>query len=262
MSDISVKLGISEEDLSELRYKLHVAMLYAASRVTPKTHKNEDDYFVAFMGKLGKIQFGNGYYLDFQDSKTDTYKAEGIYGCDFGLRVEFYKEGKLDFQKAIIGQAKNNVRIVVEDTPNEIKRLVEQCYKMSQVTEHYVVIFRPDNPLAVPVIHLGDQANSFYFKQSYDFDTYLINKVLPCIHGETNRTTIEYMVSANHEGWSEYRRIFGYKIKTNLPAPKPDLTYNPDGTPDPSPDSPGVKIPSSPDDNLSKRRGPSKKRRM
>ena len=105
---------------------------------------------------------------------------------------------------------------------------------MSQVTEHYVVAFRPTNPLAVPVIHLGDQANASYFIQSHDFDTYLINQVLPCYHGETDKTIIKYMVSATHEGWSEYRRIFSYRIKTNLPAPKPDLTYDPDGNPTPS----------------------------
>lgn len=254
MSEISVRLGISEEDLSELRCKLRKAMLYAASRVTLKTHKNEDDYFVAFMGKLGIIRFGNGYYLDFQDSKTDAYKAESIYGCDFGLRVEFYKDDKLDFQKAIIGQAKNNVRVVVEKDLTERKRLAEQCIKMSRVTEHYVVTFRPNNPQAVPVIHLGDQASSSYFNQAYDFDNYLINKVLPCFHGEKDKTIIEYMVSATHEGWSEYRRIFCYNIKTNLPAPEPELTYDPDGNPVPSPPSP--------EEDLSKKRGPGKKRRM
>ncbi len=221
MNEYWVKMGISEEVFNELSFKLTQSMKYSAEKTTRETHADEDSFFTKFMGRLVKIEFGDGYYIDFQDSKTTSKgknSAEKKYGCDFGLRVDFIGNNS-SFPKAIIGQAKNFPRNSPRDNSTEQKRLAEQCSKMAKVTPNYIVTFRPNRDGQIPVIYLGDMNTGSYLAKSIRFDEYLLKYVLPCYHGETEKDVIKYMVSATHEGWTEYLRIF--PIKTNLPKPSP-----------------------------------------
>lgn len=215
-------IGISEADFDELSSKLEEAMVTSARKTTHATHADEDGFFTKFMGRLGKINFGTGYFLDFQDSKTTSKgagSAEKEYGCDFGLRVDFFDNGHPNFSKAIIGQAKNYPRNSPDHGKSEHKRLADQCSAMANVTKHYIVTFRPKTDGNIPFVYLGDVETQSYKLPGIRFDTYLLNFVLPCYHGETDKRLIKYMVSATHAGWKEHINIFS--IKTNLPKPSP-----------------------------------------
>lgn len=218
------RMGISEKDFDDLSSKLSRAMKKTAEKTSRRTHSDEDSFFTKFMGRLGDIEFGDGYYLDFQDSKTTskgTGSAEKQYGSDFGLRVDFNNHEESVFSKAIIGQAKNFPRNHLRHTQQERKRLTEQCSAMSDVTSHYIVTFRPIEDGAIPFVYLGNTTTRLYSTPGIRFDKYLLNYVLPCYHGETNKDIVDYMVSATHEGWKEYLRTFS--IQTNLPTPDPSL---------------------------------------
>jgi hypothetical protein len=222
------RMGISEEAFEELSSKLSRTMKRASARTSRDTHADEDSFFTKFMGSLGEIEFGDGYYLDFQDSKTTSKgagSAEKIYGSDFGLRVDFNIHEESIFSKAIIGQAKNFPRNDPRDNKKERCRLAAQCSAMAGVTSNYIVTFRPNEDGSIPLVYLGNVETKLYSIPGIRFDEYLLNYVLPCKHGETNKDIIKYMVSATHDGWTEYLRIF--LIRTNLPTPDPSLNYKP-----------------------------------
>ncbi|ELJ8295336.1 MULTISPECIES: hypothetical protein [Enterobacter] len=222
MAELWERMGISQHDFDDLSWKLSLTMTASANRFTRLTHHTEDGYFVAFMASLGIIYFGDHYYLNFQDSKTSPYGVDGpekIFGCDFGLRVDFHGGSSGTFSKAIIGQAKNNPRKFVEGIKQEKTRLSEQCSAMAEVTSNYVVMFRPSTDGTIPLVYIGDQRNKTYSEKGIRFDKYLLEYVLPCYHGETNPDIISYMISSHHSGWLQYQRIF--TIDTNLPTPDP-----------------------------------------
>ncbi|HIE5562628.1 TPA: hypothetical protein ACXNQR_002918 [Enterobacter kobei] len=222
------RMGISKEAFDELSYKLAHTMKKSAEKTSRLTHADEDSFFSKFLGRLGEIEFGNGFYLDFQDSKTTSKgvgSAEKKYGSDFGLRVDFNKDNGTGYSKAIIGQAKNFPRNHSGHNKRECRRLAHQCSAMADVTSHYIVTFRPTEDGSIPFVYLGDVSTKLYSVPGIRFDYYLLNYVLPCVHGETNKQIIDYMVSATHEGWKDYLRIF--TIQTNLPAPDPTLDYTP-----------------------------------
>ena len=109
MAELWERMGISQHDFDDLSWKLSLTMTASANRFTRLTHHTEDGYFVAFMASLGIIYFGDHYYLNFQDSKTSPYGVDGpekIFGCDFGLRVDFHGGSSGTFSKAIIGKRK------------------------------------------------------------------------------------------------------------------------------------------------------------
>lgn len=231
------RMGISKSSFDDLNQKITRLMIRSAEKTSRATHADEDSFFIKFMGRLGEIKFGDNYYLDFQDSKTTSKgrgSAEKVYGCDFGLRVDFYNNKECSFSKAIIGQAKNFPRLDSRNNRNEERRLAEQCSAMAAVTSNYIVTFRPSNDGNIPIVYLGDVNKNYYSFKGIRFDEYILNYVLPCGHGETNEDIINYMVSATHEGWKEYLRIFS--IKTNLPTPDLSLDYKPS-----SPDTPRLR---------------------
>lgn len=235
MAEYWERMGISDEDYLELSEKLARLMTRVARSFTRETHESEDGFFIAFMSALSvsEIEFGNGYYLNFQTSKTNQNglnAPEKIYGSDFGLRINFLEVPEKSFSKAVIGQAKNQPRREVEGTPSEQGRLTRQCTAMSRVTSHYIVTFRPEADGNIPLVYLGDQENKSYMHEGIRFDKYLLEYILPCLHGETNRNIIKYMISSTHAGWTDFIKIF--TINTNLPKPNP----TPDPTPEPSPE--------------------------
>lgn len=222
-------MGITQEEFNDLKHKLKSTMKYSAEKTTRITHADEDGFFTKFMGRLGKIKFGNGYFLDFQDSKTTSKgkgSAEKKYGCDFGLRVDFGDDTKKTvFSKAIIGQAKNFPIGSLKGHKKENERLIRQCKSMANVTDNYIVTFRPLQDGNIPLIHLGNTETKLYSARGISFDEYILTQVLPCHHGEINKKIIDYMVSSTHAGWKEYIDIFS--INTNLPRPNPELSKKP-----------------------------------
>lgn len=222
------RIGISKADFDELSSKLEEAMITSARKTSRATHSDEDSFFSKFLGRLGKINFGAHYFLDFQDSKTTSKgkgSAEKKYGSDFGLRVDFSSNDGIPFSKALIGQAKNFPRNATEHTATESKRLAIQCSAMAEVTKHYIVTFRPRSDGNIPLIYMGDVENRSYSLPGIRFDDCLLDHFLPCNHGETDKKIIDHMVSATHEGWKEHIQIFS--IKTNLPKPSPSPKATP-----------------------------------
>lgn len=235
------QMGISREDYDELSHKLEQTMTRITQTFARDTHASEDGFFISFMAALSVslIEFGENYYLNFKSSKTNQNgknAPEKIYGCDFGLRVNFNSQSNQPFSKAIIGQAKNEPRREVEGNSREQKRLARQCKAMSEVTRNYIVTFRPTSDESIPLVYLGDQEKQSYKEEGIRFDEYLLKHVLPCSHGEKDRAIMKYMISSTHKGWSEHIRIF--EIDTNLPKPTPTPDSEPEPEPEPKPEPP------------------------
>ncbi|MEQ9849732.1 hypothetical protein [Pectobacterium brasiliense] len=208
------RLNISIDEYNELKAKLHAEFRKITDIFTRKNYRQEDDFFSAFCAglSLAEISFGNGYYLRFETSKTahkGKNSPEYRFGCDFGIKIEWLSSSEERLQKGIIGQAKNNT-LKGSDT----KDLVKQCKKMARVTGNYIVVLRDDSH-HIPVVHIGDRENEYFYEDSITFDDYLIDHVMACLHGETNTDDINTMLKS---GLDEFNR-FLIEIKTNLPKP-------------------------------------------
>jgi hypothetical protein len=164
----------------------------AASPLTRQNYQQESAYVDAFIGRLsGTIHLGknNGHIEIIPSIVADRgpNSAESIYGADF--TIFFESKGIANpIKKAILAQAKNcDVRDL---KGTELKRLKEQCEKMSQATDAYLVLERPAIDGAIPQIRLGNTENPGWSDSSMSFDEYFVQELLSCKHGDRNSSFI------------------------------------------------------------------------
>ena len=212
-------LNLSIDDYTALKNELRMVCEKITSVFSRKSHKQEDSFFISFCSglSLSTVNFGAGYYLKFSTSKTTDKgpnSSEKIFGCDFGIKIEWISGDQDNFEKGIIGQAKNVS--LSEIKKSEKNDLAEQCKKMARITEHYIVSFRDDS-YNIPVIHIGDPTNAYFSPEGILFDEYIIDHVMSCLHGDIQKDNIETMLTSDLEGF----KPLIINIETNLPKPTP-----------------------------------------
>ena len=209
-------MGIPAVIYDELRVKLRNRLLRIIKKLKRSNFRSEDSYFIALFSALqtDEVNFG-GYYLDFHTAKmTDRgpNSAERKYGCDFSFLVNWNNGDELILRKAIIGQAKNDPYGHLSKA--EQRRLFDQCNDMAAITDHYIVTFRNDDDV-IPTVNLGTAGAGGFTNAKIPLDEYIIDKLLSCLHGETNPNDIKRMLNSR---MSEQGGYYLY-METNLPAP-------------------------------------------
>ncbi|AKL14508.1 TPA: hypothetical protein I8271_001353 [Kluyvera intermedia] len=210
-------MGIPDFVYNELKQALKKRLHRIIRKLRHINYRTEDSYFIALFSALqtDEIFFGDGYYLDFYSAKmTDRGRnsAESKNGCDFSLLINWHDKTSVKLQKAIIGQAKNEPYNELSNT--EKKRLYDQCDDMVAVTEHYIVTFRNDDDI-LPTVNLGTPQNGGFTNAKIPLDEYIIDKLLSCLHGETNIDKIQTMLNSKMEKEDSYL----FFLNTNLPTP-------------------------------------------
>ncbi|MEM5441046.1 hypothetical protein [Serratia marcescens] len=209
-------MGIPTFIYDELRVELKNRLVKIIRKLKRSNFRSEDSYFIALFSALqtDEVKFG-GYYLDFHTAKmTDRgpNSAESKYGCDFSFLVNWKDGDEVILRKIIIGQAKNEPYGHLSKA--EQRRLFEQCNGMAEITDHYIVTFRNDDDV-IPTVNLGTVGYGGFTNAKIPLDVYIIDKLLSCLHGETNPNDIGKMLNSK---MSEQGGYYLY-LETNLPVP-------------------------------------------
>lgn len=209
-------MGIPAFIYDELRVELKNRLVKIIRKLKRSNFRSEDSYFIALFSALqtDEVKF-DGYYLDFHTAKmTDRgpNSAESKYGCDFSFLVNWKDGDEVILRKVIIGQAKNEPYSHLSKA--EQRRLFEQCNNMAEITDHYIVTFRNDDDV-IPTVNLGTVGSGGFTNAKIPLDEYIIDKLLSCLHGETNPYDIGKMLNSK---MSEQGGYYLY-LETNLPVP-------------------------------------------
>ncbi|QMT34432.1 hypothetical protein LNQ82_08480 [Conchiformibius steedae DSM 2580] len=195
----------------ELLIKLEELLENTAKKINRKQFNNEPNYTAAFFGKLSgeKIEFDEQ-YIKFQFSVSNDRgrsSAESHTGIDIGMVFKWH-DAAGTFEKAVLVQAKNNVLKLQRDRDLEC-----QCKKMSDITEHYVVMDCPYD-CSIPKVYFSKSNEPPFWdvNKSVDLFNYLKDYVFKCTQGDISDKVIQGAKDSTRQ----------LLIETNIP--KPTLT--------------------------------------
>lgn len=218
------RLNIDEIVYNSLKSELSNLLIKIHKILNDDSYESEDAYFtglIACLKMCGKIKFGQNLFIEFKTSKTNdkgAHCAENLGGCDLGMVVDWVDGGKVIFSKGIIGQAKNHTKLSAE----ERKNLKTQCDKMRRFTEQSIVLFRekdqPPNIIMAADIKDNMDINKYYANNKISLCDFIIDKVLACFFGDTDKDKIGKMKS------SDLGIKYSLSVETNL---KPQLKFKP-----------------------------------
>ncbi|MBU2851191.1 hypothetical protein [Acidithiobacillus ferrivorans] len=195
----------------------------AFSELDIRRYAQEPAYVAALMGRLEGVAWENedGAQVRFRATVVNDRgpnSAEHQYGADFAITLEMIGRDKTVIKKAVLGQAKKGK---IEDlTKNEKSRLEKQYNKMSNYTDHLVVLETPTIIETSPMIRVIEDQISARFSERLALQTYLVNMFIACFHGDTRET----FVSAVEDSSLARLNIFVKGLNPDLdPEPRPSL---------------------------------------
>lgn len=224
------RLDINKDDYNSLKSKLSNILISIHNQFNGGSHVSEDAYFISFFACLSreKIKVGEK-FIEFKTSKINDRgknSAESIGGCDLGIVFDWVNDDRVIFNKGVIGQAKNNTEL----SADKRKTLKIQCDKMRKFTKYSIVLFREKNqpPGIIMATDIKDDMdiNKHYADNKISLCDFIIDKVLACYFGDTDKDKIDKMK----------RSDLGIEliVKTNL-KPQPEPKPQPESKPKPKP---------------------------
>lgn len=202
----------------QLRGELFKLISNAASKIDRVHYGQEPNYTAAFFGKLHgeTITNMNGQYIKFEFSVSDDRgpkSAEHETGIDIGMVFEWGNKDREIFKKAIIMQAKNNLRNL---SPSQKIELNQQCATMARITDAAIVMDCPYDG-SVPNIYESKSNTEPWNSSAIQLSKYIADYVLTCLRGDTREEIIDIARRADRG------RL---KVSTNMPKPTPNPQSN------------------------------------
>lgn len=196
----------------ELRRKLRELLKSAALKIDRESFYQEPQFTSAFFGKLHDEEVSNsmGQYVRLKFSASNDRgpgTAESLTGIDVGMVFEWTDSNGIDFQKAVLLQAKNNL---MKLNATEQDSLQQQCAKMKKITTSYVVMDCPYDR-SIPTVFNSQTEPPLWEPPPVPLDEFLIDHVLACERGDANAEVVQIARRAD-------RRLI---VQTNTPTPAP-----------------------------------------
>lgn len=155
--------------------------------MTVEEFKQEPAYVAALFGRLKGTAYSGKYgHIKFKTtiiSDRGPNSAEKKYGVDFVIRVILKMEDIIQ-KKAVIGQAKKGN---VDDlNRSEKERLINQIRKMKRITSSPLYLSLPKTNKEKPRFYSSNKILKGEKPKGFDFEEYIIQRLLTCIDGDTN----------------------------------------------------------------------------